>query len=414
MIKSDLRLGDLCEVKSSKRVFAKEYVDDGVPFFRSKDVIDKALGIFQKYDLFISFNRYKELKEKTGSPQKCDLLINSVGNRTGHSYVVKDEGEFYFKDGNILWLSNFNELDPHFLSYWLKSSKGQNILASVMIGSAQKALTIEAVKNLKIPNLKIENQVMIVSILGALDHKIENNRQMNKTLEDTAVAIFKSWFVDFDPVHAKTVGKTPVHMDADIASMFPDSFGDDSLPIGWNEISFGKLVQPKKGKIITKKTAKSGEFPVVAGGVKPAYYHNLYNAKSPVVTISASGNAGFVNIYYSNIWASDCSFINSEITKYVYFSHCFLKFNQKKLFDMQHGAVQQHIYPNDIMRLSIKIGSNHILDKFEQTVSHFYERIALNLEENKTLTELRDNLLPKLMSGEIRVKDAEREMGAAL
>ena len=236
MSKSDLRLGDLCTVKSSKRVFAKEYVDAGVPFFRSKDVIDKALGIFQKYDLFISANRYKELREKTGSPQKGDLLINSVGNRTGHSYVVEDEGDFYFKDGNILWLSNFAELDPYFLSYWLKSSIGQNVLASVMIGSAQKALTIDAVRNLRIPNLQIENQVSIASVLGALDDKIENNRQMNDTLEEMARAIFKSWFVDFEPVHAKVAGNAPAHMDAETAELFPSSFGDDGYPSGGKNV----------------------------------------------------------------------------------------------------------------------------------------------------------------------------------
>ena len=163
-------------------------------------MIDKALGEFNSYDLHISRERFEELKAATGSPQKGDMLINSVGNRSGQSYVVGDEGDFYFKDGNILWLSEFDGLDPACLSYWLKSSVGQHALASIMIGSTQKALTIEAVRKLRLDLPPLPEQRAIASILGAFDDKIELNRRMNRTLESLARAIFKSWFVDFDPV----------------------------------------------------------------------------------------------------------------------------------------------------------------------------------------------------------------------
>ena len=163
---SESQLSKYCTVKSSKRVFAREYVEDGIPFFRSKDVIDKALGSFVDYDLYISADRFKELKAKTGSPQKGDLLINSVGNRSGQSYVVQDEGDFYFKDGNIIWLSDFDDVDANYLSYWLKSPYGQHSLSSVMIGSAQKALTIDAIRNLSVPLPPIAAQKSIAHILG--------------------------------------------------------------------------------------------------------------------------------------------------------------------------------------------------------------------------------------------------------
>ena len=80
---------------------------------------------------------------------------------------------------------------------------------------------------------RILEQESIVNVLGALDDKIENNRRMNETLEEMARAIFKSWFVDFDPVHAKAAGNAPAHMDAETAALFPSSFGDDGLPVGW-------------------------------------------------------------------------------------------------------------------------------------------------------------------------------------
>ena len=87
----------------------------------------------------------------------------------------------------------------------------------------------------KFPCPSINEQKSIASVLGVLDDKIENNRRMNETLEEMARAIFKSWFVDFDPVHAKVAGNAPVHMDAETAALFPNSFADDGLPIGWTK-----------------------------------------------------------------------------------------------------------------------------------------------------------------------------------
>lgn len=194
------RLKERCSIKSSKRIFAREYVDFGIPFWRSKDVIDKSLGVFDNFDLYISKERFGEIADKFGSPRKNDLLISSVGNRAGQPYVVQDEGDFYFKDGNILWVSEFENLDPEFLAYWLKSSNGQLTLSSIMIGSAQKALTIDALRNLEVSMPSYSAQLNAVKSLKLLDCKIALDRQINKTLEQMAQALFKSWFVDFDPV----------------------------------------------------------------------------------------------------------------------------------------------------------------------------------------------------------------------
>jgi len=197
---NSFQLGEKCEIKSSKRIFAKEYVERGIPFWRSKDVIDKALGEFSHHELFISNDRFNEINDKFGSPKKGDLLISSVGNRAGQPYLVRDEGDFYFKDGNILWLSNFDGMNPSFLAYWLKSSVGQKTLSSVMIGSAQKAITIDSLRKLLVDFPNEKYQAKAVELLEELDSKIELNRQTNQTLEQMAQALFKSWFVDFDPV----------------------------------------------------------------------------------------------------------------------------------------------------------------------------------------------------------------------
>ncbi|MFM6267758.1 MAG: restriction endonuclease subunit S, partial [Dolichospermum sp.] len=144
------KLSQLCEITSSKRIFSEEYVTEGVPFYRSKEIIEKAFGIPITESYFISDDRFNEIKNKYGSPKDGEILISSVGVRSGIPYLIKkDDGEFYFKDGNLIWLKEFcKDLDSQYLLYWLQSSVGQNSLMSMMIGSAQPALTIIGVSEL--------------------------------------------------------------------------------------------------------------------------------------------------------------------------------------------------------------------------------------------------------------------------
>ncbi|MBQ0137918.1 MAG: restriction endonuclease subunit S, partial [Kurthia sp.] len=144
------KLGDLVEILSSRRVFYSDYVESGIPFYRSKEVIDFAQGNFYEPELFISKEKFEELTAKNGYPLNGDILISAVGERAGIPYVVKNLGEFYFKDGNVIWIKSSCELSNDYLSYWLKSFVGIETLNSLFIGSAQKALTIIGLKNIEI------------------------------------------------------------------------------------------------------------------------------------------------------------------------------------------------------------------------------------------------------------------------
>jgi type I restriction enzyme S subunit len=143
----------------------------------------------------------------------------------------------------------------------------------------------------------------------------------------------------------------------------------------------------------------------VAGGLQPAYFHNQSNVSQPAVTISASGaNAGFVRLYLEDIWASDCSYINSEVSEYVFFWYLFLSNNQEKIYSMQQGAAQPHIYPSDLMRLKLCAPQKSELFKiFEVTASPLFSQILCLERQNKLLTEIRDSLLPRLISGELDI-----------
>lgn len=163
----------------------------------------------------------------------------------------------------------------------------------------------------------------------------------------------------------------------------------------------GEYIKPKRGKGLLSKNAVPGEIPVIAGGLKPATYHNVANTDAPVITISASGaNAGFVKLWNVPVWSSDSSFIDSSMTKNVYFWYVMLKKRQQEIYDSQTGSAQPHIYPKHIENLSTMILNNTKLESYNNQVTPLFEEISANLKENQSLKIMRDTLLPKLMSNQ--------------
>lgn len=384
----EVTLGDLCEISSSKRIFAKEYQSDGVPFYRGKEIIAKQKGNAISNELFISRNRYEEIKARYGVPQQRELLLTSVGT-LGVPYVIKEE-EFYFKDGNLTWFRHFNGLDVEYLYYWFLSPYGKNEINTKAIGSTQKALTIDSLSkfDIKIP-ANLDDQRHIASILSSLDRKIELNNKINADLEEMAQAIFKNWFVDFEPF------KDGKFVDSELGM----------IPEGWKVGLLGELCNFKRGKNLLTKNAIDEGVPVVAGGLEPSCYHNVANTGAPVITVSGSGaNAGFMRMYHVPVWASDCSFIDISCENF-YFVYCFLKVNSKLLKHAQTGAVQPHVKPSDIHDFELVIPDKESIYDFQDKVKPFFDKIALIQKENSRLSLLRDTLLPRLMSGEIEVPE---------
>ena len=199
----EYKLDELVEITSSKRIMRSEYQEDGIPFFRSKEIIELNSGNEITTELFISKERFLEIKNKFGTPSYGDILLTSVGT-LGVPYFVNYKEEFYFKDGTLTWFRKFNNiLRSKYLYYWFSSPVGRKALKEITIGSTQPALTITGLKSLTIHLPTLEEQDYIIEILDHLSSKIYLNTQINQTLEQIAQALFKSWFVDFDPVRAK-------------------------------------------------------------------------------------------------------------------------------------------------------------------------------------------------------------------
>jgi type I restriction enzyme S subunit len=331
------------------------------------------------------------------------IVLSAIGANCGSTFYAS--GKWSSIKNTIRIFPKNDSIDLRYFYYMTKAPDFWPIR-----GSAQPFISQTDIRELYVQIPDISVQRAVGKILSQLEEKASANSVLSKTLEDIAKTIFESWFVDFDPVKAKMAGEEPVGIDKATAELFPNSMEDSELglvPTGWNIKLLGDLVTPKKGKSITKATCIDGEVPVVAGGLQPAYFHNTANVLNPAITISASGaNAGYVRMYLKDIWASDCSYINYEMTQTVFFWYLFLQRNQESIYGMQQGAAQPHIYPSDLMRLILCYPStNELVIKFENLVAPLFQEIRLLELESKSIKNLRDSLLPRLVSGELEIPE---------
>ena len=329
------------------------------------------------------------------------VFVRSNGNKNliGRSLFIKDLPTnikvTYSAFSIRLRFKFIKDICPEFYLYLFKSPIFRSILSQYGNGANISNLNQDILNNMVVPKPPLLVQQKIASILSSYDELIENNKQRIRLLEEMAEEIYKEWFVRM---------RFPGYETAKIV---------DGLPEGWKNGTIGDLVEFKKGKNITLDTVTDGDVPVVAGGLTPAYYHNVANTISPTITISASGaNAGFVNIYYENIWVSDCSYLDTRSTKTLFFYYLILKTRQNEVFFLQKGSAQPHVYPKDIMTLKMKKPSSDLIEKFETLINPFFEEIKILSQKNQLLQETRDLLLPRLISGKLSVEHlVEEELG---
>ncbi|MDU6876689.1 restriction endonuclease subunit S [Clostridium tepidum] len=387
-----VQLGDLCDFINGGAWSDKEYVSTGIPVLKVSNF--KPSG-FLLEDVSRLPNSSLE-KYKKHLLQKGDMVIATVGSHpnlvnsaAGRSCVITDEVTGYLLNQNAVCVRTLDSevLDQKYLTYLGKSFYFQHYIQSRGKGAAnQMRIAISAIKEYELEPPDIGTQRRIAEILSAYDDLIENNQKQIKLLEEAAMRLYKEWFVNL---------RFPGYENSKIV---------DGVPEGWRLGRVSELAEFKRGKTITKKNAKDGNVPVVAGGLEPAYFHNVANTVAPVITISASGaNAGYTRLYNTDIWASDCSYIDASYGDKLYFIYTFLKNNKEVIDNLQRGAAQPHVYAKDINALSTYIPESTIMEPFCNLVAPLFKKIAVQERLISELKQARDKLLPKLMSGEIEV-----------
>lgn len=244
----------------------------------------------------------------------------------------------------------------------------------------------------------------IAHILGSLDDKIELNHQINQTLESIAQTIFKSWFVDFDPVKAKMEGREPEGMDTKTAALFPDKLVKSELgmiPEGWDLSSANEVLSLKYGKALKKNDRIEGQYPVYgSGGI--AGSHNKFLVTGPGIIVGRKGSVGTVYWSDQSFYPIDTVFYvdseNGYPMSYLYFLLIELNLPRLSADSAVPGINRNTIHAERIVK-----PDGRIVNSFRELVNSMFETIANNLRQNETLLHLRNTLLPKLISGEIQI-----------
>lgn len=352
-------------------------------FLNAKNVTKDGFDFKEKS--FIT--REKDTLLRKGKLVRNDIVLTTrgtVGNVAFYNNRVPFNN-IRINSGMVILRAEQSEYLPEFV-YWLfRSNYIQDQIDAIRTGSAQPQLPITIMRTMKVLKPKLNEQKAIAATLSALDDMIELNNQINKTLEEIAQAIFKSWFVDFEP--------------------FKDGEFEESelglIPKGWRVGTLGEIAEITSGKRpVSKQEEETSDFnvPIVGASSIMGYVNEaLYN--EPILVIGRVGTHGVIQRFNTQCWPSD----NTLVLKSSYYEFVYQILRRIDYKTLNRGSTQPLITQTDIKNYKIIIPDSIYLTQFEDTLKILFEQCAVNNSESKLLAKIRDTLLPKLMSGEIRV-----------
>jgi type I restriction enzyme S subunit len=384
-------------------LISKDYVSSGVPVIRGTNMGHGrwVAGEFA----FVTPAKADSLSANCARPG--DLIFTQRGT-LGQVALVPSKGSdrYLISQSQMKLTVDEAKAEALFLYYVFSSAEQQEYIRQNAIQTGVPHTNLGILRNTPLTLPPLAEQKAIAAVLGALDDKIELNRRMNAKLEEMARALFQSWFVDFDPVRAKLDGREPVGLDPPIAALFPDSFQDSKsghIPNGWEVVSLDELASIRGGKQLpTEDCLPVGKFTV-------------FGANGIMGYASKSTHAGFViafgrvGAYCGSVhWSLDSAWINNNASAivplkwpaYVLQAILNIDFNS-----MRTGSAQPFISNSSIASANVLRPMPEIAEAFCRVIEPLRRQQADNDMQCHTLATLRDTLLPKLLSGELRVEE---------
>lgn len=402
----------------------------GVPLIRAGDIQESGINPSINFRIAEQVNSsYKRTQLEGG-----ELLITLVGN-PGIVVVVPDYMAGFNAARAVAVVRLKNPAEGLFIKAAFAAPQVKHTISSVLNTTVQATLNLKDIKDLRLPWPDANTRHAISRILGALDDKIEVNRKAAATLEAMARALYRSWFVDFDPVHAKAEGRQPAHMDAATSALFPDRFGDNGLPLGWDVVSFADAC------VQNKRTVKPMEQP------DAHFWHYSLPAfdegKAPLLEAGSLIKSNKLDVPHDAIlfsrlnpsiprvwWArpDTCKGISASSTEFFVATartgvetpwlYCLMssaEFREEALARVTGTSnSHQRVSAGVLSRVEVTLPSAGPLKAFWRESGPWFERVHSLSAENRTLANLRDTLLPRLMSGELRVGAAEKIVSEAV
>jgi type I restriction enzyme S subunit len=417
------------------------FVDEGVPIISGQHLhgtrLDESSGF-----KFITQEHSERLKNSNVFPG--DIIFTHAGTigqvalipeKASYDRYVISQRQFYLRVDR-------SRVDPSFITRWFHSPTGRHrlLMHASQVGVPSISRPASNLKEIKIPLPTLKEQKAISGVLDILDDKIELSRHTAETLEEMARTLYRSWFVDFDPIKAKVDGVAPAFMDEATATLFPDRFTDDGLPEGWGRhltsdvVSFTKgrsyktqELQPSKAALISLKSFKRG------GGYRPdglKSYNGIYKEDQVVrqgdivisltdVTQAAEliGRATYArpsSNFETLIASLDVGILRPRNQNRTPQEFLHQVFNSREFLDhaLAHtnGTTVLHLAKDAIPSFLMLLPEQSVLEAFANIVDPMRDRIFKLENEIKTIASLRDMLLPRLMSGEIRITEAHERI----
>lgn len=386
----------------------------------------------------ISREDYIEWTKKL-KPQANDVIVVRRCN-SGQSAHIPAGLDCAIGQNLVVLRANGEYVLPEFLRWVVQGPEwwGQ-VSKFINVGAVFDSLRCRDIPSFEMVIPPRVDQAEIASLLGALDARITLLRETNATLEGIAQALFKSWFVDFDPVRAKAEGRQPEGMDAPTAALFPNSFEDSALglvPKGWGVTACKNIMDVRDGThespkpslsghpLITSRHITSGEVITDDAYLIASEDYLSISKRSKVdrldVLITMIGTVGVPAIVLDD--APEYAIKNIGLFKssaspllshYMYILLCSAGMQQYLLARLA-GTTQKYLSLKALREILVLVPSESVLEEFSRVISPLFEKIHQQRSQIKSLTKLRDTLLPRLISGQLRLPDAEQTVAEVL
>ena len=401
-----LRLRDMCLKVGSgatPRGGKDVYLEAGeIALIRSQNVYNNR---FERSGLaFITQEHADQLRNV--EVHESDVLLNITGDSVARvCQVPADVLPARVNQHVAIIRPDACRLDPTFLRFYLASPWMQGeMLALAAAGATRNALTKGMIEGFEVPAFSIGAQRAIAKLLGALENKIDLNRRMNETLEAMAQAIFKDWFIDFGPTHAKAEGRAP-YLAPELWDLFPDALDDECKPMGWANRRLEDFLELFYGKSLPKEKRTPGEVAVYGSG-GPIGTHDTALIDGPAVIVGRKGTVGSLFWVDGPVFPIDTVFYALPRIGSILF--CYHLLACQPLQNMNTDAAVPGLNRKNAYRLKFPQPASELISAFGDIIGDLWQRRAKNQMEIQTLTATRDLLLPKLMSGEICLSQAEK------